>query len=67
MYRIIGNDGQQYGPVTAEQLKAWIAAGRANAATKAQSEPGTDWKPLSVFPEFAEALAAKGTPSSAAR
>ena len=33
MYRIVGKDGQQYGPVTAEQLRGWIAENRANAQT----------------------------------
>ena len=59
MYRIIGIDGLQYGPVSAEQIKQWIAAGRADAETKAQAEGDSDWKPLSAFAEFAEALAAK--------
>ncbi len=61
VYKIIGNDGQQYGPVTAEQLREWIASGRANAQTLTQTEGSADWKPLSSFPEFAEALAAKST------
>ena len=64
MYKIIGNDGQEYGPVTADQIRAWIAAGRANAQSKAQLEGSTDWKPLSDFPEFAEALNPKPAPSS---
>ncbi len=59
MYKIIGIDGRQYGPVTAEQVKEWIAAGRANGQTRAQFEGETDWKPLSAFAEFAEALTAK--------
>ena len=59
MYKIIGADGQQYGPVTAEQVREWIATHRANAQTQAQAEGATDWKPLSAFPEFADALAAK--------
>jgi len=59
MYKIIGIDGRQYGPVTADQVKEWIAAGRANAQTKAQLEGEADWRPLSAFVEFAEALAAK--------
>ena len=59
MYKIIGADGQQYGPVTAEQVREWIATHRANAQTQAQTEGATDWKPLSAFPEFADALAAK--------
>ena len=53
MYRIIGKDGQQYGPVTAEQLRSWIAENRANAQTLVQTEGTQDWKPLAAFPEFA--------------
>src|SRR5438046_3002438 len=55
MYKIIGADGQVYGPITAEQLRQWIAEGRANGQTMAQPEGSTEWKPLSSFPEFAEA------------
>ena len=59
MFKIIGGDGRQYGPVTVEQMREWIAAGRANAQTQIQREGETDWKPLSDFSEFADALAAK--------
>src|SRR5258706_16172192 len=65
MYKIIGIDGRQYGPVSQEEIKSWIAAGRANAETRAQAEGATDWKPLSEFSEFAEALAAKAGSSKA--
>jgi len=55
-YLIIGHDQKPYGPVTEATLRQWIAGGRVNARTQAQLE-GTDaWKPLSDFPEFAEAL-----------
>jgi TM2 domain-containing membrane protein YozV len=54
MYKIIGGDGQQYGPATAAQIKEWVAAGRANGQTLAQAEGTTDWKPLSSYPDFAE-------------
>ena len=64
MYRIIGKDGQQYGPVTAEQLRAWIAENRANAQTLAQAEDAPEWKPLGSFAEFAAEL--KSSPPSAA-
>ncbi len=64
MYKIIGADGRPYGPVTAEQLREYIAQGRANAQTMVQLEGATEWKPLSAFPEFAEALAAKAPPPS---
>jgi hypothetical protein len=52
MYRIIGADGNQYGPISTEQLRQWIAEGRANAQTRVLAEGTTEWKPLSEFPEF---------------
>jgi TM2 domain-containing membrane protein YozV len=64
MYKIIGKDGQHYGPVTAEQLRAWIAENRANAQTLAQAEGVPEWKPLGAFPEFAADL--KSAPGLAA-
>ena len=56
MYRIVGKDGQQYGPVTAEQLRGWIAENRANAQTLVQTEGTQDWKPIGSLPEFAADL-----------
>ena len=53
MYRIIGADGKEYGPITAEQLRQWMAEGRANTQTQVLAEGTTQWKPLSEFPEFA--------------
>ena len=58
MYKIIGADQKEYGPVPAEQVRKWIAEGRANAQTRARAEQSDDWKPLSDIPEFAGALAA---------
>ena len=54
MYKIIGADGKEYGPVTAEQLHRWISEGRANAQTQVQSEGSTEWKSLGILPEFAD-------------
>jgi uncharacterized protein DUF4339 len=62
MYKIIGADGQQYGPVGADQLRRWIAENRINDRTLVQPEGAQDWKPLSSFPEFADAFAAKPPP-----
>ena len=53
MYKIIGADGREYGPVSSEVLQRWIAEGRVNSQTQAQSEGTTGWKPLTTFPEFA--------------
>jgi hypothetical protein len=56
MYKIIGADGREYGPITADQLREWIAEGRANAQTRAQAEGAAQWKPLTEYLEFAPAL-----------
>ena len=53
MYKIVGADGQQYGPISADQLRRWIVEGRANAQTHTLAEGATDWKPLGSLPEFA--------------
>jgi hypothetical protein len=66
MFKIIGGDGRQYGPISAEQLREWIAAGRANAQTQTQREGESEWKPLSAFSEFADALASKAPAQLAA-
>ena len=53
MYKIIGADGREYGPATVEQLRGWIAEGRANATTLVQLEGTGEWKRLGVMSEFA--------------
>ena len=62
MYKIIGADQKEYGPITAEQMAEWISQGRANQGTMAMVDGGTGWKPLVQFPEFSAALAAKNPP-----
>jgi uncharacterized membrane protein len=56
MYKIIGADQKEYGPVAADQLRLWIGEGRVSAQTLVQLEGMTDWKPLAAFPEFADLL-----------
>jgi TM2 domain-containing membrane protein YozV len=53
LYKMIGVDGRQYGPVPAEQIRRWIVEGRANAQTALQAEGALDWRPLAACPEFA--------------
>ncbi|HPI65520.1 MAG TPA: DUF4339 domain-containing protein, partial [Verrucomicrobiota bacterium] len=74
MYQIIGSDGRTYGPATAEQLREWIAEGRADAQTQVWTEGASQWRPLAEYAEFAPllamrppSLAAPGTACSAAR
>lgn len=56
MYKIIGANQVEYGPISADQLRQWIAEGRVNAQTPAQAEGDATWRPLSTFPEFASSL-----------
>jgi hypothetical protein len=56
MYKILGADQKEYGPVSAEAVCNWIAERRANAQTLIQAEGSTEWKPLSTFPEFSGVL-----------
>lgn len=52
MFKIIGTDGKQYGPITADQVRQWMSQGRANENTLVQQEGSGDWKALSSFPEL---------------
>jgi type II secretory pathway pseudopilin PulG len=62
MYKVLGVDKKEYGPVSEAQVREWITQGRANAQTKLQPAGGTEWKPLAEFPEFAETLKASSAP-----
>ncbi len=62
MYKIVGADGRVYGPITADQIKQWIAEGRANAQTHTLAEGAAAWKPLGQFPEFASYFPAQVPP-----
>jgi hypothetical protein len=64
MYKIIGGDQKQYGPVSTDEVRAWIAEGRLSAQSLAWTEGNADWKPLGSFPEFADALRAQAAPPS---
>jgi hypothetical protein len=62
MYYLIGADQKEYGPVAADEVRAWIAEGRANGQTLSRLEGGP-WKPLSTFPEFVGSLGTAPQPA----
>ncbi|MCX8157777.1 MAG: DUF4339 domain-containing protein [Verrucomicrobiae bacterium] len=66
MYKIIGADGNTYGPASLLELQGWIRERRANGDTLAQGPGMTDWKPLRDFPEFAQVLQEVAVPGVAA-
>ena len=53
MYKVIGGDGKEYGPVTAEQVRQWRSAGSLNDQSQAQRAGETTWQALGTLPEFA--------------
>lgn len=56
MYKIIGGDHKEYGPVSTEQLREWIAQGRANGQTQVWVEATGQWQPLASIAELAAGL-----------
>jgi hypothetical protein len=62
MFKILGADQKDYGPVAADVIRQWIAERRLNRQSLAQAEGTAGWRPLSQFPEFAAALAEAAPP-----
>ncbi len=52
MFTILGGDGKEYGPVTLEQIRSWIAAGRANLDTKTKAAGSEEWRRIGDLVEF---------------
>jgi hypothetical protein len=59
-YKIIGADQMEYGPVSAQQIRQWIAERRVDPEAQLQAEGGGDWKRVAEVPEFAEAFEGTG-------
>ena len=62
-YRIIGADGKMYGPIGLEQIRQWLAEGRADNRTPVYVEGASAWTYLGLLPE----LAAQFAPTPPAR
>jgi hypothetical protein len=58
MYKILGGDGKEYGPVSAQTLQQWVREGRANAQTQVQLEGSVGWTALGMLSEFAGSFSA---------
>lgn len=61
MYKILGADKREYGPVTLDVLRQWITDRRVNGQTMIQAEGTPGWRPAAEFPEFADALKAQAS------
>jgi len=66
-YFMLGGDGKEYGPVSAEQLQRWVAEGRANAQTQVRPAEGGQYQALGAVPELnaAQPAAASYAPPTA--
>src|SRR5580693_2417883 len=62
-YTIIGGDKKEYGPISADDVRQWIAEGRLNAQSLAKGDTDTAWRTVASFPEFAEVLAGSTPPT----
>lgn len=51
-YKIMGGDGQEYGPATLEQLQNWIKEGRVSAQTQVRRSDQNVWVPASNVAEL---------------
>jgi hypothetical protein len=49
---MLGGDGKEYGPVSADQLRQWAAEGRANLQTQVRPTEGGAWAALGAVPEL---------------
>lgn len=63
MYKIIGADGKEYGPISVDVLKKWIVEGRANAQTKVLPEGATEWLTVAQIPELTTTISASPPPA----
>src|SRR5205807_9021059 len=63
MYKVIGSDGKEYGPISLQQLQQWRAEGRINFQTRVLAPGATEWKPAADLPELGFA-APPGIPSA---
>jgi TM2 domain-containing membrane protein YozV len=57
MYHLIGADGREYGPVSADQLRLWVREGRANRQTQVRPESSGGWQELGSVAEMADVFA----------
>lgn len=62
MYKILGDDQKEYGPVNANQLRQWLREGRVNQQTRVQVEGSSEWQPLAAVPELAAVSNATAPP-----
>lgn len=56
-YIVMGEDGKEYGPVSAQQIRRWVAEGRLDKKTPVKPSEMPDWIFIGLLPEFADLFA----------
>ena len=54
MYKVIGKDGRESGPIEREELRRWIFEHRVIETSMVKAEGSDVWVPIGKTPEFAE-------------
>jgi hypothetical protein len=55
-YIVMGDDGKEYGPVSAEQIREWVRENRLERKTPVKPDHARDWLFLEMLPEFGDVL-----------
>jgi hypothetical protein len=51
MFKILGPDGKELGPINADTLRQWVGEGKVDLTTLVRREGATEWTPLAQIPE----------------
>ena len=62
MYQVIGTDGKNYGPATADQIRQWIRENRVERRTPLLVPGAADWTFVGLHPEFANDFSVGAAP-----
>lgn len=55
-YTVMGDDGNEYGPVSAQQVRDWVRENRLERKTPVKPRDAKDWVFLEMLPEFRNVL-----------
>ena len=55
-YKVMGEDGQEYGPVSDDQIRKWIMERRLERKTPVKPPDARDWVCLDTLPAFTDVL-----------
>lgn len=61
-YKVMGADGKEWGPISAEQVRQGVAQGRLDKKTPTLPTGAIDWVYLESVPEFADLFPLPVTP-----